>query len=360
MKIIITGACAVSARSVCRSLKMSEKFKDAEFIGWDMATTLYGLYEGLFDRIYKVPAVSAPNYREVVSRILETEKPNGVMIVPEVEGLYWAEHPFNVPYLLPPAEFCKLAISKKKVFDVLGPHGLVPKSYQVLKRDILRDDYVCPLGYPVWIRDSSPGTASGKGSFKAENLTELQAWAQINTGIDDFQISQYLPGGNYGVFTLFRNGVLKKVAIAERIEYIMAKVAVSGITGNTSKGRLLNDERIKETALKAVDIVRKATNSENMNGLVVTDMKADENGVPYVTEINLRYVAYSSMFATVGFNIPEFHLLYALGRDSEVDDTLEMSFPKNNLMLRDVDGLPIFVKDYQPIKEGEFRSKINA
>ena len=59
MKILITGACAVSARSVLRSLKLSDKFKGAEFIGWDMCTLLYGVYAGEFDTIYKVPAVTS-------------------------------------------------------------------------------------------------------------------------------------------------------------------------------------------------------------------------------------------------------------------------------------------------------------
>ena len=240
MKIIVTGACAVSARSVVRSLRISEKFKDATFVGWDMATTLYGLYEGLFDKIYKVPAVSSHDYRTVISGILEKEKPDAVIVVPEVEVLYWSQYPFDVQCLLPPPEFCRLAISKKEVFRVLMPYGLVPKSYQVSKSEILANSYVSPLDYPMWIRDASAGTASGKGSFKACNITELQAWAQINTGIEEFQLSQFLPGGNYGVFMIFHKGALKKLAIAERIEYIMAKVAVSGITGNTCKGRLLN------------------------------------------------------------------------------------------------------------------------
>lgn len=51
MKILITGACAVSARSVLRSLKMSKFFKDAEFIGWDMCNLLYGVYAGAFDEL---------------------------------------------------------------------------------------------------------------------------------------------------------------------------------------------------------------------------------------------------------------------------------------------------------------------
>lgn len=352
MKIIITGACAVSARSVCRSLKISEKFKDAEIIGWDMATTLYSLYEGLFDRIYKVPRADAANYRDIIEGILAKERPDAVIVVPEVEVLYWSEHPFDVPFIVPPAGFCRLAISKKKVFEVLGPYGLVPKSFEVQKSDILRTDYESPLGYPVWIRDSAAGTASGKGSFKATNLTELQAWVNINTGIDEFQLSEYLPGGNYGVFTLFDHGSLRKVALAERIEYIMAKVAVSGITGNTCKGRLLNDETIKQTALRALDIICEKTNTK-MHGLCVVDMKADAAGKPYVTEINIRHVAYSSMFAVAGFNIAEAQLLITLGRSDEIDGELEKTFPVNNLMLRDVDGLPVFVEDYKPLKEGE-------
>lgn len=56
MKILITGACAVSARSVLRSLKLSPLFSDSEFIGWDMCNLLYGVYSGEFDRMYRVPA----------------------------------------------------------------------------------------------------------------------------------------------------------------------------------------------------------------------------------------------------------------------------------------------------------------
>lgn len=353
MKILITGACAVSARSVVRSLRISPKFCNCEFIGWDMATTLYGLYEGLFDKIYKVPAVTDSTYGSFAQKIIDEEKPDAAIIVPEIEVLYWAKNPFNLPHIVPPLKFCEVAISKKKVFEILAPHNLIPKSFQVPRIDILNNNYIAPLSYPLWIRDSSAGTASGKGSFKANNLSELQAWVNINTGIADFQLSQYLPGGNYGVFCLFNNGDLKKVAIAERIEYIMSKVAVSGITGNTSKGRLLNDDKIKEVALKAIEIIRKKTNSI-MNGLVVVDMKADERANPLVTEINIRHVAFSSSFANAGFNLSEYQLLCALNRQNELTTEVEKKYPKNNLILRDVDGQPIYIENYCPINVGEY------
>ena len=352
MKVIITGACAVSARSVLRSLKVSELFKDAEFIGWDMADNLYGLYEGLFNRVYKVPCVQNESYRDIVEKILNKEKPDAVIVVPEVEVLYWSKNPFNVPHLVPPANFCELAISKRKLFNLLKDSNLVPESYEIEKTKILSEDFVAPLSYPLWIRDSAAGTASGKGSFAAHNIEELRAWVMINTGIDQFQLSQFLPGSNYGCFCLFYKGRLMKIAIAERINYIMAKVAVSGITGNTSKGRLLNDDNVKHVALDTIDKVAKFTNTK-MHGLVVVDMKCDENNNPKVTEINIRHVAFSSSFANAGFNLSEAHLLCTLRWLNKITPEIEKQYPQNNLLLRDVDGLPIYIENYQPLKIGE-------
>lgn len=356
MKIIITGACAVSARSVLRSLKISPKFQNCEFIGWDMANLLYGLYEGLFDRIYKVPAVNDSTYRDVITKILNKEKPDAVIIVPEVEVLYWSKNPFNVPHIVPPSKFSELVISKERLFAALSGTGLVPKNRVFSSDEIESDTFENPLGFPVWIRDGAAGTASGKGAFKATNYEDLRAWVKINQGIHQFQLSEFLPGGNYGCFCLFNKGKLVKMAQAERIEYIMAKVAVSGITGNTSKGRLLNNDDIKNTALKAIDILCKKT-GDIMTGLIVVDMKADASGKPIITEINIRHVAFSSSFANAGFNLSEYQLLLALGRENELSSEIEKIYPQNNLILRDVDGLPIYVDDYKPLAIGEFISK---
>ena len=353
MKIIITGACAVSARNVLRSLKISEVFKNATFVGWDMCSILYGVYSKDFERLYRVPAVSDSQYRSVVNDILAKERPDAVMVIPEVEVLYWAKNPFNVPHLVPPAAFCELAISKRKLFKLLEGSGLVPDSADICRKEAFDDDYIMPLAYPVWIRDASAGTASGKGSFLAHNAKELRAWVEINEGIDLFQISEYCPGGNYGVLCLFKEGKLLKVAIAERLEYIMAKVAVSGVTGNTSVGRFLNNDKIKKNALAAIEKVCQATQSV-MNGVVVVDMKGDINGVARVTEINIRYVAYNCCLASAGFNLAEYHLLTTLGRSNELSPIQEITFPSGNRFLRDVDGLPVYVPELKQIEVGQY------
>lgn len=356
MKILITGACAVSARSVLRSLKMSELFKDAEFIGWDICSLLYGVYTGEFDKIYKVPAVGHNNYRNVVQNILDKERPDAVIVVPELEVLYWSKYPFDVPHIVPPAKFAELVISKERLFDVLSGTGLVPVYQNIASSKIMNPDFENPLGYPVWIRDGAAGTASAKGAFKAESVDELQAWVKINPNTTQFQLSQFLPGRNLGCFCLFKNGELIKMAQAQRIDYIMAKVAVSGITGNTSKGKLLNEDKIKTVALKAIDILCEKT-GETMNGLVVVDMKEDALGNPVITEINIRHVAFSSSFAMAGQNISEAQLLLALDRDAEIRGAVQKDYPQGNLLLRDVDGAPIYIENAQPIKIGEYYKK---
>ena len=356
MKILITGACAVSARSVLRSLKMSPKFSDCEFIGWDMCTLLYGVYEGVFDKIYKVPAVSDEKYSDVVSKILDKEKPDAVIVVPEVEVLYWAEHPFPYPHIVPPAKFSNLVISKERLFEALKNTGLVPISKSFTRECLLSDNFENPLGFPVWIRDGAAGTASAKGAFKATCNEDLKAWVMINQGIGQFQLSEFLPGGNYGCFCLFHDGKLVKMAQAERIEYIMAKVAISGITGNTSKGRLINNDKIKKVALDAIERICTQT-KEKMNGLVVVDMKGDKENNPIITEINIRHVAFSSSFAAAGFNLSEYQLLLALNRADEIPEDIDKKFPYGNYILRDVDGTPIYIEEHRDFEIGSFIAK---
>lgn len=356
MKILITGACAVSARSVLRSLKMSSFFKDAEFIGWDMCSLLYGVYSEEFDRMYEVPAVTSPHYRKIANKIIQEENPDVAIIVPEVEVLYWSKHPFNVPHIVPPTDFAEIAISKERLFDLLKDSDLIPKSQTFESSILMSEGFESPFGYPVWIRDGSAGTASAKGAFKALSKEELKAWVMINPDTSRFQLSEFLPGRNLGCFCLFKDGELIKMAQAQRIEYIMAKVAISGITGNTSKGKLLNEPKIKDVAVKAIKLICDHT-GEKMNGLVVVDMKENQNGQPIITEINIRHVAFSSSFAMAGQNIAEAQLLLALGRESEIPGSVEKDYPLENLILRDVDGPPLYIPHPQPIEMGEYIQK---
>ena len=352
MKILITGACAVTARTILRGLKMSPEFKNAEFIGWDMCGLLYGVYSKAFDKMYKVPGVNDPAYEEIVRKILADERPDATIIVPEVEVRYWANHELGVPCLLPPGKFADIAVCKDKLFAALRDTDLVPSHLNASAGEIKSQDFNNTLGFPVWIRDGAAGTASARGAFKAFSNEDLRAWVQVNNGIDMFQLSEYLPGKIYACVCLYKDGVLKKVCLSQRIEYIMSKVAVSGITGNICKGKLINDRKVVDTAIRTIETLCAQT-GEVPNGIIDVDMRDDVNGNPKVTEINMRFLSFSSVFASAGWNLFEDLVKLTLNRDDEVSPEIEKQFPESNWILRDVDGEPVYVENPVELKMGD-------
>lgn len=352
-KILVTGACGVTSRSVVRSLNISPHFKNkCEFIGTDVCYNEYGIYEGLYKKVYKVPYFGAPSYRALMQNIIDENDIEYAILIPEPEVLYWSEHPFDVKFLKIPPLFAHKVISKKKLYDNLSDKQYIPK-YQILSReDMMSKKDKIELSYPVWIRDFSEGSTSGKGSLLAAGHDDIKAWALLNKNISHFMLSEYLPGRNLACFTLFNNGKLIKYGIAQRIDYLMEKVAISGITGNTCKGKLLNDKKVFDVAYDAITTIIRQT-GEQMNGLVVTDLKEDERGNPVITEINIRHVAFTSTFANAGLNFAEYQMMILAGMENQISDELTKVFPDDNIMLRDVDGLPIYLEHYNEMAMGE-------
>jgi carbamoyl-phosphate synthase large subunit len=252
-----------------------------------------------------------------------------------------------------PPQFAKIAISKRRLYEVLQGTDLVPDFQIIDKKKVLTNKSKIHLSYPFWVRDYSEGTTSGKGSFAPSDYEELKAWLSLNPEIDNFMFSAYLPGRNLACFLLYNKGVLLKYGVAQRIDYLMGKVSMSGITGNTCKGKLLNDPDIFETAQKAVEIIFEQT-GETKHGLIVVDLKEDQNRKVLVTEINIRHVAFTSSFADAGFNFSEYQLLCILNREKELLSEKEKIYPEDNLILRDVDGLPIYIEQFEELKVGDY------
>lgn len=352
-KILITGACGVTSRSVVRSLNKSELFSGkCEFIGTDICNLYYAPYEGLYEKLYKVPPFNSPDYVSIMKKIIEENEIEYAFVIPEPEALFWSEHPFDVKFMKIPAEFGREVLSKRKLYENLEESGLAPK-FQVLDtKSLLQNPDYIKLDYPMWIRDYSEGTTSGKGSYLANDYEHLCAWIKINENIDTFMLAEYLPGRNLACFLSYNSGKLIQYGVAQRINYLMGKVAVSGITGNTSYGKLLNYNECYEIALKGVNKILDIAKVP-MNGLIVVDLKEDENGVPLITEINLRHVAFTSTFANAGLNFSETQLLCMMNRKNEIKIKGTITFPENNAMLRDVDGLPIYIDNFSIPKDGE-------
>jgi hypothetical protein len=351
LNILVTGACGVTPRAIARSLHASPLFADARLVGADRGGNWYGFYEGLYERVYRDSEPSDPGYAELVTDICRKEEIDLAIVGPEAHVRFWSGREFPVPTLLPPSGFVELAISKGKLYDALRETGFVPK-YSIASRGELLARHELELdGGPVWLRDYSDASSSGIGSIQVTEPEEAYAWAYLNPGIPSYMVAEHLPGRNIACSLLFHEDTLYKAGCYERLEYFMGHLAVSGITGNINRGRLVNDERARAVAEQAVRFLAGVT-AEPAHGLLTVDLREDRTGALKVTEINVRHVAATSALAAGGANMAEAQVLATLGRLDEIGEPVPR-FPDDNVILRDIDGAPLWLTDYRDLAVGE-------
>jgi carbamoylphosphate synthase large subunit len=351
LNILVTGACGVTPRAIARSLRTSTSFSDATLIGADRGGNWYGFYEGLYDRVYRVSQPSDPGYAELVAGICEREKIGAALVGPEAEVLYWSGREFPAPTLLPPPALVEIAISKGKLYEALRETGLVPR-YQIVSRDgLLQRRGLDVAGGPVWLRDYSDASSSGIGAIQVTEPEEAYAWAYLNPEIPSFMVAEHLPGRNIACTLLFHRDEVLKAGCYERLEYFMGHLAPSGVTGNINRGRLINDDRARALAEQAVRYVGGLT-GVRAHGLLTVDLREDRTGALKITEINVRHVAATSALAAGGANMAEAQVLATLGRLDEIGEAVP-HFPDDNVILRDIDGAPLWLTGYRELAVGE-------
>jgi carbamoyl-phosphate synthase large subunit len=351
LNILVTGACGVTPRAIVRSLRASAVFSDARLVGADRGGNPYGFYEGLYDRVYRVSQPSDPGYPELIAELCRQESIDAAVVGPEAEVSFWSGREFPVPALLPPSALVEVAISKSKLYDALRETGLVPR-YRIVSRDELLARSGLDLdGGPVWLRDYSEASSSGIGSIQVTEAEEAYAWAYLNPEIPSYMVAEHLPGRNIACSLLFFEDEVLKAGCYERLEYFMGHLAVSGVTGNINRGRLVNDERARTLAEQAVRYVAGLA-GERAHGLLTVDLREDRTGALKVTEINVRHVAATSALAAGGANMAEAQLLATFGRLDEIGETAPR-FPDDNVILRDIDGAPLWLTEYRELAIGE-------
>jgi hypothetical protein len=347
MKILITGVGGPTPRSFSIALKKYSRYKTYELFATDINPLSIGLYQSdLFYKSYVIPKCNETTYWDKIEEIIKTHQIDLAVILPELEVMEWSkraeEKKLPCKALLPGSKIASLLFDKAQMTDLLDSLDLVPPS---IKFDRNCSDFSTifnKLGTDFWVRSSS-GT-SGLGSLRVNGEESLKNWIQINPDIKTFLASKYLPGRNLACKLLYFNGKLIRSACGERVNYIMAKVAPSGITGNTSFGRLLNEPRLVVEATKAMDELFEVSGSLK-HGFFTVDFKEDANGKPYITEVNVRHVAFTQCFAAGGANFAE-DTIRIMDGDPNYDYNYKMyEFEKGLIFLRDVDSLPIMMRE---------------
>ena len=345
--ILINGVGGPTPRSIARSLHRYSNL-DVRLIGTDVNPLAYGLYEDtLYDKTYVIPPAGHDKYWSTIEKIVADEKIKLAIVQPELEVLEWTTYKSlgnNWPckVLLPDLAIVENLIDKSLMTELLKDTDLVPNSLDISPQNMDLELISEKLGYPFWIRSTSG--SSGLGSLKVEDANSLKNWVTINPKVSKFIGSTFLPGRNLACKLLFNEGKLLRAASGERVNYIMSKVAPSGITGNTSFGRLLNEPKLVELSEKALRIVEKNA-GKKLHGFFTADFKEDEKGKPFLTEINVRMVAFNMSFAAGGANFSEDIVNLLLNPDTFDQDYRMYEFEKDLIFLRDVDAEPILMKE---------------
>lgn len=347
IKILVNGIGGPSPRSNAKSLKNYGNYSKYELYGTDINKYAHDLYDNeLYKRTYVIPPAKHPDYWSEINKIIKENQIEYALVQPEYEVLEWAKKAENddlpCKALIPGLKLAETLYDKSIMSEYLEGTDLIPKSY-ILKSDLSNTEEIEKvIGYPFWIRSSSG--SMGLGSLKITDRRTLQNWIFINPDVDQFLASEYLPGRNLACKLLYFNGELIRAACGERVNYIMSKVAPSGITGNTSFGRLINDEQVFKRSKMAMDILFDKTGTKK-HGFFTVDLKEDKDGKAFLTEVNIRHVAFSLCFAIGGINFAE-DTIRLLEGDKSYDRNFKLhQFEKDLIFLRDVDVTPIVMKE---------------
>ena len=344
--ILITGVGGPTPRSIAKSLR--RKFPYMKIVGIDANPKAVGFFiPGLVDTYYVAPKCSfVKEYWQFIHRVIEKEKINYAIVQPEKEIIAWGTYynetkEYPCPVFIPCKELALTLMDKALMADALAGTEFIPKTIKVSQNHPNYEKVDKEIGFPCWIRATQG--SGGLGSLKLKDLNSYKSWLFINSEIENFTVSEFLTGRHLANQMLYYKGELIKAASLECAEYVMAKVAPSKVTGNTSFGRFLNDDKLTDFCDACIKYICAQLNVA-AHGVLSFDLKEDSLGNYKVTEINIRHMAYTGIMSEVGFDLSADTI--KILREGHVDGIKRernFHFDKPYIFLRDVDVEPIIL-----------------
>ena len=345
MNSLINGIGGPTPRSIAAHLR--QIYPSATLIGVDSNFRAIGFYmTGLLDKRIKVPRADHSDYWKVMDTLIRKQNIDLAFIQPEKEVLAWGKYfnekkDFLCPVLIPPAEYTENLMDKAAMADLLEGTSYIPKTIRITPDNPRFEMLEKRIGYPCWIR-ASVGSG-GLGSLKINRRKELEAWLFIHKDVKEFTISEFLTGRHLANQMMYLNGECIKNAGLHCAEYVMADIAPSKVTGNTSFGRFISDERLLAFCEEVMDYISGKLGVKP-HGVYSFDLKEDGEGNLKVTEINIRHMAYTGLMAKVGFDLIDDTVKYLTNQSGKIERG-RFSYDSDYIFLRDVDIEPILMKE---------------
>lgn len=350
INILITSMGGTGSNSVLEALKRTSLGPEIYCVGTH--ADKYELACSTADVNYLVPWVreGAPYIVEHL-RLEVLEKIDLFIPNSDREVTIVAKHreQFKSKLLIPDLEVIQKVQDKFSLFRLLRSHGLpVAETYEIERLDTIEKQMKSlPNLGRFWLR-----VKRGEGSIAAtwvKTAEQAMAWIKLwrelqGFEISDFLVSEFLPGKDYAVQIMWKQGRLLNAKICQRLTYYDGDQRLSGMASTPGVAKTVDNREAVQTCIDAVETISREFSSLP-NGVYEFDMKENAEGVACVTEVNIgRFPMINSIFNVTGRYKPaELYVRAALDLDLDIPGDPYDSEPEI-LMIRGLDRKPKFCR----------------
>jgi carbamoylphosphate synthase large subunit len=338
-RLLVLEAGSGIANNVIRSLKAGDP--SLFIVGCN--SSRFFLKKSAADRNYVLPLTQS--YGKVLRQIIDAER---------------------IDLLVPTTDSGVLKVSSMR--DRLGCRTFLP-SKSVIKR--CNDKYTlttflrgrgipAPLTYPImnledvesvyrrfeprarlWCRIR---TGSGSyGAIPVKSPEQVRGWIAYWERMRAvpqgwFTLSEYLPGRDFCVQSLWKNGTLVLAKMAERITYLETG-SPSGVSSMPAVAKTAFETDVIDASARAIRAL-----DTRASGVYFADIKESDSGEPCITEINAgRFAMMTNIHDLTGsHNMAVTYVRLAMGQKIRIPEARD--FAEGYYLVRSVDTVPAIVR----------------
>jgi hypothetical protein len=294
------------------------------------------------DRNYLVPRAADAGFVDALLRIIDAEKIDLLVpdTDPDVRAISELRDAFSRRLFLPRREVIEICQDKLALTTLLRARDVpAPLTYPVTELDEIGDLFhrLGPCSR-LWCR-----VREGSGAFAAIPVTRpeqarswISYWEEMRgVPATSFTLSEYLPGRDFSLQCLWKQGTLLLAKMSERLSYLGGASQPSGQSSTPALAKTVFEPRAFEVCRSAI----RALDPE-ASGIFCFDLKENAVGTPCVTEINAgRFAMITNIYDLVGkHNMALTYVRAAF--DEPVEIVAEQDFVEDCYLVRDLDTVP--------------------
>jgi carbamoyl-phosphate synthase large subunit len=335
--LLILRAGSAAANNLIRSLKAGDR--SLYIVGCH--DDRFALKKSLAYRNYLVPDSSNRAFRSALRKVIRSERID--LLVPtadaDVQAISTLRDNLPCRTFLPRRSVIRLCQDKYALSAFLRRRGIpAPITYAVKRLDQIEPIFrrLAPRRR-LWCR-MRRGTGS-LGAIPVTNSSQVRHWIKYfdrMRGVPkgSFTLSEYLPGRDFCVQCLWKDGELVLAKMAERLIYLVSG-SPSGVSSTPALAKTVFEPGVMvvcENAIRALD--RKAS------GVYFIDLKERADGTPCITEINAgRFATITNIHDLPGaYNMASTFVHLAMGDPVAIRSSWD--FAEDYYLVRSVDTVP--------------------